>query len=695
MNSMLLRRKLKVVVAEGSGELPLAVTATFQKNLESFGFRMSPELFARVGTLSTEQAASLYKRLTRELQVMRGAHRRFEPLYPNFPEQVMRADRAELYWNAMLHYWGLQGRVGTALPRPALDETVVLLTLDLGTQGDVDAIFMQLAASKSPYSAQDRDDVRWYVAQYRDRAFAALPTEIPCKENLAILLAAFLSGGAERAAAPETQALGRHARTATDVLRIAAALNDGDVSLALPSRFGRFSRALRRTLLEWLEAAPNRLEDMQRWRPRWIRLGERLHPGEYAVRLPGMAADFAALRAGQRAQSFNSQVENALAGNDTQGAIALLRKRPGELARRLDVLARRGPADGAGAEAAIEAFAQCADTVSTPVLLQVLTHFRRRGESQDLRVFFPKGQVANLYAVKDRLPALSPTTCAALAAVCERTLIARFASLPPLGACYLAPDMRRYLVPFSQRSAAKSLRTIVRGSRVPMPAGNTLRFFVWWRNGNSRADIDLSAVMYGENFKYADTLSYYNLRNFGAHHSGDIVDAPKGASEFIDVDIERCRRNGVRWILMSLSSYTEQPYCDLPECFAGWMARSKPNSGEIYEPSTVVDRFDLASDTTFCLPVAFDLVERQALWCDIALRSYPRFRVNVANNLAGVSLMLRALSGLRKTDLHTLFDLHIRARGHAVNEIDAAQTVFAPDRGITPSDLPRIASEFM
>ena len=35
---------------------------------------------------------------------------------------------------------------------------------------------------------------------------------------------------------------------------------------------------------------------------------------------------------------------------------------------------------------------------------------------------------------------------------------------------------------------------------------------------------------------------------------------------------------------MCLSSYTQQAYCDLPECFAGWMARQQPNSGEIFEP---------------------------------------------------------------------------------------------------------------
>ncbi|WWW35465.1 TerD family protein [Stenotrophomonas rhizophila] len=255
--------------------------------------------------------------------------------------------------------------------------------------------------------------------------------------------------------------------------------------------------------------------------------------------------------------------------------------------------------------------------------------------------------------------------------------------------------MSRYLVPFSQRSASKALRTLVRGSRVPLSDANTLRMFCWWRNGKSRVDIDLSAAIYGEDVQYIDTVAYYNLATFGAHHSGDIVDAPQGASEFIDIDIDHCRERGIRWIVMCLSSFSGQAYCDLPECFAGWMARTAPDSGEIYEPGTVVDRFDLASDTTFCLPIAFDLVERQALWLDIGLTSTPRFAVNVANNLAGVSLMLRAMSSLPKTTLHTLFDLHVRARGHRVSAPDQAATVFAVDRGITPTDLPRISAEFL
>src|SRR5205814_1046856 len=112
------------------------------------------------------------------------------------------------------------------------------------------------------------------------------------------------------------------------------------------------------------------------------------------------------------------------------------------------------------------------------------------------------------------------------------------------------------------------------------------------------------------------------------------------------------------------------------ECFAGWMARNKPNSGEIFEPKTVVDKVDIASDTQICLPAIFDVANREVIWADIALKSHPRFANNVHNNLGGVSLMLRALTQLRKTDLHTLFALHIRARGEEVPTAEAAQTVF-------------------
>ena len=116
-------------------------------------------------------------------------------------------------------------------------------------------------------------------------------------------------------------------------------------------------------------------------------------------------------------------------------------------------------------------------------------------------------------------------------------------------------------------------------------------------------------------------------------------------------------------MVMTLNSFTEQPFCDLPECFAGWMARQAPASGEIYEPKTVVDKVDVTSNTRICAPVIIDLERGEAIWADVAVTNHAIYQNNVAANLTGLSLMPRAMTDLRKTALYTLFDLHIRAPG--------------------------------
>jgi len=75
----------------------------------------------------------------------------------------------------------------------------------------------------------------------------------------------------------------------------------------------------------------------------------------------------------------------------------------------------------------------------------------------------------------------------------------------------------------------------------------------------------------------------------------------------------RAHRNG-------RPSYSGQPYHDLPECFAGWMARETAGSGEVFEPKTVVDRVDLTGNTQVCLPAIFDLETNEIIWDDSTVR---------------------------------------------------------------------------
>jgi hypothetical protein len=503
---------------------------------------------------------------------------------------------------------------------------------------------------------------------------------------------AFVASLLIRHTADATEFLAKFCRTATDVLRLTVALSGGDISLATATKFRSFSRAERRLLLGLLERQANATEDMLRWKDRWIRLGERLHPGEYVEKYPQTAEAFRILRNDMPFPTFNRAVEKALAQHNTETAAACLASRPGELARRLDHLLRL---DATAQRTVLDAFAERAKNVSTPVLLQVMRHFQARNQPGPLRVFFPKGNVAKAYAVTNVLPGLPESACRWIVAVCEATLTLRFRALPPLGKVYLDESLTNYLVPFSQRSASRSFRTLTRGSRLPLPEGcRVLRFFVWWKNGKERTDIDLSATMFDTEFCYKDIISYYNLKGYGGCHSGDIVDAPQGASEFIDITLDKVRGKGVRYVVMSLTSYTQQPYCELPECFAGWMAREKPESGAIYEPKTVQDRLDITADTKIAIPLIIDVAAKEVIWCDMALRRHPKWVNSVHGNMNGINLTLQALAHLNKPNLYELFRLHAVARGELASSPEGADRVFSVESGI-PFRQEEIAAEYL
>lgn len=679
-----------MLVRSGDARLPLPFLATLHKELEAIGYTTSATLDERLQTLERDAFASFFRNLLKSLREIKGANVDWRPLYPDFPDQVVNASEAELFWNALSHYrssgrWRPATSISTRADLAYQERRAHLQEITLGSQEHFDKILSQLVGARSSLSMQDKEDVAWFVRQYGPRTYELLPATIHSRENLAILGAALLRNDQ----APALEFLGRHIQSATDLLRLGIALSGGDVSLATPSKFCRMNRSLRKWILATLESRPNLTEDLFRHSEPFKRFAEVLHPGDYKNRFSMAFEAFAAIRNGLKPETFNSRVEHLLEANQTSEACTLLATRPGELTRRLDQLLRKS----GGRSEALERFESVKDHVATPVLLQTLAHFRHRNKPR-LRTFFPKGETAKVFATVDTRPGIEPATAMEAARLCEQALVKRFSTLAPLGRCYVDPALANFTVPSSQRSAAKALRTIARGSRLPLPRSKIIRLFLWWKNGKQRTDIDLSAALYDANFKYLDVLSYYNLKNYGGCHSGDVVDAPLGASEFIDLDVERIGKLNARFIVASINSYTNQSFCDLPECFAGWMARNEAGSGEVFEPATVIDKIDIASESTICLPVIFDLQELQIIWSDIALEQYPAWN-NVQNNLSGVSLMLRALVQQKKPDLHTLFGLHAKARGVLVESAEDAETVFAVKDGITPFDLDRIRADFM
>lgn len=687
-NEILMRRHNKMIVPQDDGE-PCSekYLASVLKNMEAYGYTVSSEVYSLLKELSYDGLVGFYTEFTGIAEKLSGGNLINTPMYPNFPKEVMEVDEAELYVNALVHYLTL----GKLLPNikedkrlPLFDETTVKV-ISAATEDDITSIMRNIMRSSTSISQTDKDDLAWFFSGC-DSAAKYIPEQIPMKENAAYICALYL-----RYAAPfnlDRRIIYRHIKTATDVLRLAVAMSDGDVSLTENTRFKSIKRVYRRLFLSILNRVPNLEEDMKRYREQWIRLGEVLHPGDYD-KYPKALKVFNKLREDEDIATFGGQLNKHFMDGNYKAAVSMLKCRPGEFARKLDFLLRSSDDPIYVANE----FEKVAKDVATPVLWQVKNHFENRNTDNLYRVFFPKGNVAKSKIIPNELLDIPDKVCRRIVNICEAALILNYSKRDVLGFVYLDDSFKNYCVPFSQRSASNAMRTVTRGSKFPLgDSKSTIRAFIHWKNmpgykesdgeySDERVDNDLSAILYDENWNYMEHISYTHLRSekYKSCHSGDITNAPDGASEFIDVDIDSVKKCGGRYIVFSVYNYTEQCFKDVPNCYMGWMEREEPDSGEIFEESTVKNRIDLTASSRISIPMIVDAVERKVIWADMSLKNHPNYNVNLESNQGGIVASCMAITQMNKPTLYDLVLMNIRTRGFMVTNPAKADIVFCEE----------------
>ncbi len=727
LNELFLTRRNKVVITPVMSNLTVSASVEsminhIQANIADMGYTLSGDIINKLKKLTQPELAYYYKLFEATLSEMTGDNVDHIPLFLNFPEDVPFND--EYYFYRMIGFiqnvldltvedykvlscghtidkelfdlnnFGAcpicQMRVdmddlGEAKERPSLDEITPFKILHLGTEDDLFSIFKNLVSSATSISDSDRADITTFFDVLGKDVLELIPAQIPFIENkifVAKLIIENLESGF---------GLSRLIKTSTDLLRFMTALSDGDISLAENCKFRNFSRVHRRSFLAILNKVGSS-EDMLRYKTRWIRIGEKLHPGEYESRYPKAFLLFKALRDNQKIETFRGRVEGYLADGNWFHAMNMLKTRPGEFARRLDLLLRLSNES----IHVTDSFDDIVNELPTRILLQLLGHFNDRSVKQDLRVFFPKGSFAKMQSIKDDRATITQHCTFRICLSIENALIAKFSIHDPLEKVFVDQELRNYLVPFSQRSASKALFTITRGSRVNLPDTKVIRAFLHWMDDSERTDLDLTLSFYDADWKELDHISYTHLENDYANHSGDLQSAPPphGSSEFVDIDITKAKENGVRYALMQIYDYTGNGYVILPECFAGIMGREEAVRGLIFEPRTVAQKFDITSEVQISIPMILDLEDMQMIWTDISLKSRITFLRNVESNRSNVELMGRSMVNLYKTkpNLYQLFYLHSIARGTVVNTREEADLVFDIKDA---QSLDKIMAEFM
>lgn len=525
-------------------------------------------------------------------------------------------------------------------------DRVTVLRLGATLDEEAAALYLALAGSSVPLSAADLAGLGELAKAFVD---GPQPASYPVRENKAVVNTARLVAG-----------LPMFADTPTDVLRAACGLSGGDVTLLEPTRFGPIGRALRKALLSTLDglvaADETLLTDVGRRPERWKRLGERLHPHEYP-RWPMAAEVFAVARGDRNVRTFAAKVEVALSTGDTTAALSLLRTAPGTLMRSVDRLARL---DTPGL---LDAVADAAPHASARVLLSLREHLGRRDRHGGPRIFVNRASGA--WVRSDPLPPLDSGLVAGLREVLDTEIAGR---LPDPGTILYDPAVLDVALPLSQKGNAEGFGVLPRGSKTAV-GGELLRFFMYWRNSERMdTDYDLSAQLLDDEFRQAGWLSYTELEGFGGVHSGDIVTAPEGASEFIDLELAKVT---ARYIVPQVNIYDGEGFAWIAESVFGYMERSREQKGMPFEARTVRTKSAVRGAGRVALPLLFERGEDgewSARWLHLFLKGNPFFNT-VEGNLGTASLMARGILAREYLTVGYLLDLW-RALGTEVREWD-------------------------
>ena len=650
------------------------------KNIESLGYTFDKNLFEYVRHISVNSQNELYRELITCLKEYTGANKSWEAFYPNFPEQVEQAEDWELFVNAVIHY--MSG--GKLIPQYEKDERLPLFELPELTvigyaeNGEIDDIMNNLITSKTSLSETDKTDMIWLIQNLGVNA-NDLPDEIPFKENVAVICKLIMDNISE---IEWYDSLHKYLKTATDILRFVTYLSDGDISLATNTKYKSLPRKQRRLILRLLDNAGNIEEDMKRHESKWIKLGETLHAGEYKQYNNAYTA-FDKLRNNGKIATFTGKVNEFLSEKNLDKALSLLKTRPGELARRLDSLLRDYPY---ASKLITNAFKEVADKISVPVLLQVKEHFIWRNEENNSRVFFPKGQLTKCYTIENNLKNIYDDICWDIYGICINAITEQFKSKESLGKVYIDNSIKGYCVPQSQRSASKSMRNITRGSRFKIKDdSNFIRLGIHWMNEltgygyESGTDIDLSCTFLDKNFSKLGHTSWTSLRNGYSTHSGDFVDAPRdkgGAAEFIDINISKAIKAGIKYAAVQIYGYTRTKFNKLDDMLFNWQEGNEEELGEIFEPKRLQQSINLGFDSDCGIPVIFDLENREVIWCDLALTTRTSFPRCVEGNVKGLSATAMGIVQSHKPQMYALAEINALARGTIVDNRDEADTIF-------------------
>lgn len=637
--------------------LPIAYTV--QAELMQLGVMLDLQAFERLSLLADEEIIRYHDEVIAYLKHIKGDGH-YRPLYDGFPQQVMEMDEAELFFNAIRHYWSNGEWVPDAYTKakPTVFEHPSYKVLKPCGEAEFNRIFTDILSVNQSITPMDKDVLIWFrTNRPAGWVMMYLPNEIPFKENLCFVLSLF-----DYQVVPYTY---------TDILRMAAYLSDGDESLAYNTRF-HLTNKHRELVMRMLDfktrgnickgqAFLDSLEDLKKHRGKWIALFNHIHADSKRFRRPEFAdaqrvVELLRFHA-DKIHTWNAKVERM----NFPERLNDLMIRPGEFARRLNSLL-----GGCKDNVIINAFALVAHKISNKVLFELYRYFEGRREDQKQRTVFIKGarkpvNLTPLEALPKEL--VDKIQDAILGAVMEK-----LQSWPKLGKVIIDEKLKNIPLPTNMRSISETDTPVVRGTRIPINVDHTkvVRFYVHWKDECGCEDLDLSATLLGIGKKGTlawDSSMYVrsSIHQIGVH-SGDVRHRKGDCAEYVDIDIKNALREGYRYVIIDVRNYNGRSLKSVNPAF-GYMEREHPAADSTWIPNTVAASWRLQSEAKACIAVMIDLETMEYIPMDIDSNS-----ITATGDTDSILTAMRMYMEPPKLSVHDLVMWHAESRGAEIVE---------------------------
>lgn len=600
MKTQILVRNNLVALPDSSGRASIEILGTLTSNLLHYGYILSKDAYAKLTKTSDIALKAWWAELEPVLKKLTGDDKdmgRFV-VYKNFPKEVLEMSQAQYWVNQILMYWGLPNELFTAdeQPRDKMLEKRKLKVLQAADARSLKGIFDSLLRSPARWTTEQKDSALYLV---KSESFKWDVANIAFKENMALFVSGLKDAGIEI-----------QLSSATDVLRLAIGLSEGDVSMRTNTKFKRFTRSERRFLISLLEKTSNLAEDMARDVERWKRFIAFLHPSDY----PRYARVNKAAKAlyADKVESFNAKVENAIKEDDKE-VLKTLAKRPGEFMRRFHHLYSKFGGD------AVKAFARTLPDLTTLQLLKVDRYINTINERTH-RTIAPRGNWTKLQVLANEQPKIKSGHREILNEGIRKLLSAR--TKTKVGTVNLQDSAAQVklqtndadLSPFGRGTVftiPQNIKFVRSASYWRIKSGG----YVWFDNGWNFFD---------ENWKAKDTLCWSSTDMGGAAvFSGDPTntkDSEGRACQMIDLYLDKLAARGIRYGVWNILCFSGIKFKDA-EVFASLQWGEEAQKGKLFEASRAQFTAPVQGDSLTKYILYLDVQERKVVYMDANLRS--------------------------------------------------------------------------